>query len=89
MKKTSKQNKENSNNFKVELACWKVDEKTDDGGEELGARPEGGFQNLMYLCDINGQKPLHYHYAWYKFSIYKLFQMFLPLMKDSVTDETK
>jgi hypothetical protein len=64
MKKTSKKNKGNSNNFKIELACWKVDEENDDGGDNgFSAQPQGGFQNLMYLCDINGQKPLHYHYA--------------------------
>ncbi len=74
MKKTSKKNKGNSNNFKIELACWKVDEENDDGGDNgFSAQPQGGFQNLMYLCDINGQKPLHYHYAWYNFSIYKHF----------------
>jgi len=32
-----------------------------DGGK--GAKPQGGFNNKLYLCDIDGQKPLHYHYV--------------------------
>lgn len=63
MRKQKRINKSNSN-YAIGLDCWKeikTVSKPNDGG--LSAQPVGGFQNILYLCDIDGQRPIHYYFT--------------------------